>query len=285
MIALNNGDKLRADASVADKIDYTLHGVVDDVVTQIADGQFAAAEADIYTASSDGVIIVTVVLVNRHNAAITCNLYLKPSGGTSRSLIPVDVSLEAGEALWFDGFNIALSDTADGDVNVTALPADTFAAEGQALGKGVLLQGDDGTDRHNVAVDADGSVQVDVVGALPAGSAKIGSIDAGKKSGTWTCISININTATTTELKAASGGHTFTVLTISLTIAAENNLTWKSASTVLSGPMDFGASGEPHGWQANLWPCGLKCATGEALNLTTSTTGQVSGFITVLDES
>jgi hypothetical protein len=63
-------------------------------------------------------------------------------------------------------------------VDIRNLPADTFAAEGQALGKGVLLQGDDGTDRHNVAVDVAGHVQVDVVGPLPAGSAAIGKLAA-----------------------------------------------------------------------------------------------------------
>ena len=42
------------------------------------------------------------------------------------------------------------------------MPADTFVAEEGALGKGVLLQGDDGTDRHNVAVDANGYLQVDI---------------------------------------------------------------------------------------------------------------------------
>lgn len=38
-----------------------------------------------------------------------------------------------------------------------------FAAEGSALGSGVLLQGDDGTDRTNVLVDTDGHVQIDVL--------------------------------------------------------------------------------------------------------------------------
>lgn len=56
------------------------------------------------------------------------------------------------------------------DIGVDALPADTFAAEEAALGKGVLVQGDDGTDRHNVQVNASGQLEVDVaaqaVGAL-----------------------------------------------------------------------------------------------------------------------
>ncbi len=47
-----------------------------------------------------------------------------------------------------------------------------IAAEGAALGEGMLIQGDDGTDRQNVAVDTDGHVQADVLEcALPTGAA------------------------------------------------------------------------------------------------------------------
>ena len=169
---------------------------------------------------------------------------------------------------------------------------------------GFVAMGHDGSDVFPLLVDSTGHLQVDVVSlpALPAGTNNIGDVDIASalpagantvgavkidgvlKQG-WSQVAININSATTTALKAGVSGHTYTVLTISLTVAAENNLTWKSNTTALSGPMDFGASGEPHGWQANLWPCGLKCAVDETLNLTTTTTGQVSGFITVLDES
>ena len=473
MIALNNGDKLRADASVENKIDYTIHGIVADIPALLNDGQMAGTEADIYISPSDSTMVTTIICVNTHTVAVTCNIYLKSSGETSRRIIPKDIEIGIGQAMVFDGSRIfilgtggnvvtlgagtaaigklavnsgvdigdvdiasqpadtfvaedgalgkgillqgddgtdrknVLVDTAGhlqvdvlsggvsndsveaegsaaakgtqislddgvdshyaqanaagdlkvtldseavvlgvgsaavgklaansgvdigdvdvlslpalpagtnnigdvdiasalptganaigklaansgvdiGDVDVASQPADIFAAEDAALGKGILLQGDDGTDRKNVAVDANGNVQVDIVGALPAGSAEIGIVNVGMLKGTWTCISININTATTTELKAAVAGHTYTVITVSLTIAAGNNLTWKSASSAISGPMDFGQAGEPHGWQASLWPCGLKCVAGEALNLTTSTTGQVSGFICVLDES
>jgi hypothetical protein len=137
----------------------------------------------------------------------------------------------------------------------------------------------------NSGVDI-GDVDVLSLPALPAGTNAIGSVKpSGKLQGTWVSIVVNISTATTTELKAAVAGHTYTVIGIVLTVAAENNLTWKSNTTAVSGPMDFGASGEPHGWTVNLWPGGLKFTTGEAVKLTTTTTGQVSGFICVLDES
>lgn len=50
-----------------------------------------------------------------------------------------------------------------GDVDVLSLPSDTFVAGDGAYGKGVLIQGDDGTDRHNILVDAQGHMQVDVL--------------------------------------------------------------------------------------------------------------------------
>lgn len=50
-----------------------------------------------------------------------------------------------------------------GDVDVASMPTDTFAADAQAYGKGVLIQGDDGTDRRAVLVGTDGHLQVDVL--------------------------------------------------------------------------------------------------------------------------
>lgn len=48
---------------------------------------------------------------------------------------------------------------------LSALPADCFAADAQAYGKGVLIQGDDGTDRRALLVGTDGHLQVDVLSA------------------------------------------------------------------------------------------------------------------------
>jgi hypothetical protein len=59
------------------------------------------------------------------------------------------------------------------DINLAAIKTsveiidDAVAAEGAALGSGVLLQGDDGTDRKNINVDATtGDVQVDVTNTV-----------------------------------------------------------------------------------------------------------------------
>lgn len=46
------------------------------------------------------------------------------------------------------------------DVDVTRFPTDVAVAEDGALGKGLLLQGDDGSDRHNVQTDTNGYLKV-----------------------------------------------------------------------------------------------------------------------------
>jgi len=59
------------------------------------------------------------------------------------------------------------ADTSDIHTNSDTIAAG-YATEGSSLGSGVLMQGDDGTDRTNVLVDADGHLQVDVL-TMPAG--------------------------------------------------------------------------------------------------------------------
>lgn len=125
MIVLDNGDKLRAGASAANVVDYTIHGVDGTVLKQLADGQLAAAVADIYTAS-DIVVVSTVIFVNTDTVTRTLNLYLLPSGGTARRLIVKDVTLKAGYSLHFSGKSVNIFGT-DGALVVSYL-AQTHAS-------------------------------------------------------------------------------------------------------------------------------------------------------------
>jgi hypothetical protein len=59
-----------------------------------------------------------------------------------------------------DSITAVLSATDNAVLDAIALG---YATEGDALGDGVLIQGDDGTDRTNVLVDTDGHLQVDVM--------------------------------------------------------------------------------------------------------------------------
>jgi len=114
MIALDNADKIQGDASTAAEVDYTLHGVVGTTVTQLADGQLADATGDLYTAG-EAIAVMAIVLVNTGAAARTCNLFLLPSGGTARRIIPKDCSLGIGYSLHTDGVNVRIM-TASGQV-------------------------------------------------------------------------------------------------------------------------------------------------------------------------
>ena len=112
MIVIENGDKIQGDASAATVVDYTLHGVVTTTLTQLADGQLAAtAAADVYAATAT-VVVTSIILVNTDTAARTTNLYLLPSGGTARRLIPKNLSLGIGYSLYFDGGSLKILDAA-----------------------------------------------------------------------------------------------------------------------------------------------------------------------------
>lgn len=115
MIALDNGDKIQGDASAATVVDYTLHGFVGTTATQLADGQLAAATGDLYTAGAAGIGVSSIILVNTDTSARTVNLYLTPSGGTARRLIPKDMTLAAGYSLITDGMKTTVINT-EGEV-------------------------------------------------------------------------------------------------------------------------------------------------------------------------
>lgn len=93
------------------------------------------------------------------------------AGAVSGSEMQVDV---VSSALPTGAATAANQSTIIGHVDgieglLTTIDADTgtiaaaVATEGSALGSGILLQGDDGTDRTNVLVDTDGHLQVDVL--------------------------------------------------------------------------------------------------------------------------
>ena len=103
MIALDNADKIQGDSTTAAKVDYTIHGVVGTTITQQADGQLPSTTGDLYTSGADATVVAAISLVNTNTSAEYVNLYLLPSGGTARRLIPEDLRMEAGDLILFDG--------------------------------------------------------------------------------------------------------------------------------------------------------------------------------------
>jgi len=110
MLVLDNGDKLQGDTTTASKVDFTIHGVVGTTITQLADGQLASSKGDLYTSSADSTVVAAITLVNTNTSAEAINLYLLPSGGTARKILPQDLSLGIDYSLIFDGNRIAIFD-------------------------------------------------------------------------------------------------------------------------------------------------------------------------------
>ena len=113
MIVLENGDLIEGDATSASEVDFTIHGLDNNALKQLADGQLANSKGTIFTADSTDVVS-SIILVNTGAAHNHVNLYLKPSGGTSRRLIAKDLQLESGYSLHFDGAKMMVMDAAGG---------------------------------------------------------------------------------------------------------------------------------------------------------------------------
>jgi len=111
MIALDNGDLIRGDTTTASKVDYAIHGVVGTTITQLADGQLPSSIGTLYTSGAAATVIASISLVNTNTSTEKVNLYLTPSGGTARQLIPDDTRLEAGSLLLFDGRRMQVMDS------------------------------------------------------------------------------------------------------------------------------------------------------------------------------
>jgi len=123
---LDSGDAIRGKAAVASKVDYTCYGLDGTALKQLCDGQLGTSEADVFLASGVDTV-TTIILVNTDTSARTVNLYCKPSGGTSRNIIPT-VTLGAGYSLHTDGNKICVYDT-DGILQTpggTGVDADTI---------------------------------------------------------------------------------------------------------------------------------------------------------------
>lgn len=92
-------------------VDFIINGYVGTTATQLADGQLTNSEADLYASSADATVVTSIILCNTHSSALTIHLYLKPSGGSSRSIISKDMSLTAGYSLYTDGQRVTTLDT------------------------------------------------------------------------------------------------------------------------------------------------------------------------------
>ena len=110
MLVIDNGDAIRGIAEVATQLDFIVNGYVGTTATQLADGQMASTEGDLYASGADATVVTSITIVNTDSAARTFTLYLKPSGGTSRAISPVSLDLGIGHSFYTDGQRMAVRD-------------------------------------------------------------------------------------------------------------------------------------------------------------------------------
>lgn len=103
MLVLDNGDAIRGIAEVASKLDFIVNGYIGTTATQLANGQLANEEGDLYASGADATVVTSIIVVNTDSAARTFTLYLKPSGGTSRAITPISLDLPIGYSFYTDG--------------------------------------------------------------------------------------------------------------------------------------------------------------------------------------
>ena len=108
MLLLENTNVLKGDAGVASKIDFTVHGLVGTILTQLGNGQLSDSIGALVTASAK-TVVSSITLVNTHTAAIAVNLYITTGSGT-RHIIPKDMLLGAGGSMLFDGAKYSVID-------------------------------------------------------------------------------------------------------------------------------------------------------------------------------
>ena len=89
-------------------------------IKSLATGQLAAAKATIYTCPALTTAIVRLIkFVNTGAAARTLNLYIKESGGSSRRIWPVALSLPSGyEATESGVITLSAGDELEADASV-----------------------------------------------------------------------------------------------------------------------------------------------------------------------
>ena len=89
---------------------------------------------------------------------------------------------------------------------------------------------------------------------------------------------IDISSSGDNTIVSADASKKIKVVSITITMSAENDITLKRGSTDFTGAMPFAGTNEPRGITFNLWPFPLETALNEAFIINLSAASQVSGF-------
>lgn len=131
--------------------------------TEYSDGDARGAATGGLIMGDDGTNIQSVAVDSSGDLQVDVKSSALPTGAASAA----NQSTIIGHIDGIEGLLTTIdADTGNIDTSLNNIEAG-YATEGSALGSGVLLQGDDGTDRKNINVDATtGDVQVDVTNTV-----------------------------------------------------------------------------------------------------------------------
>jgi len=234
MLCLDNTDVLEAWSDTDAVIDCSIHGLVSGVFTNLYTGTLGnVANVVVYTAGV-AISVVSVTFVNTGGAAATVNFKLDPAdGGNDKFLLPVAVSLEAGNSLVFDGQRFSVMDTSGQVLNTFPLPL-SVANGGTGLTSyavGDLIYASGATVLSKLADVAVGQVLVSGgVGVAPAWSA----------TPTLTSLSLTTGELTAGSINRAAG-------TMTLEIGGVAQLSMTNVLAHFTNKVGIGTTTIPHG--------------------------------------
>jgi len=90
---------------------------------------------------------------------------------------------------------------------------------------------------------------------------------------------INIAAAGDNIIIAAAAGKTIHITSLVLVVAAENDITLKTTTTTISGPMPFGGTDEPRGMVDNKGFFSMALPTGDGFIINLGAAQQVTGYV------
>ncbi len=94
-----------------------------------------------------------------------------------------------------------------------------------------------------------------------------------------TYVAIDIDTLGDNPIVPAEAGKTIHITGLVLVVAAENDITLKTTTTTISGPMPFGGADEPRGMVDNKGFLSLTLPTGDGFIIGLSTAARVTGYV------
>lgn len=112
-----------------------------------------------------------------------------------------------------------------------------------------------------------------------------GGLLAGGISKTIVTTPINISSSGDNAIVAADANNKIHVVKIILVLSAENDITFKRASTALSGAMPFAGTNEVRGATLEFWPHPMSTALNEAFIINLSNATLVAGVLQYYKEA